>query len=285
MKRLCSLILILGVLAALTVPALADVIWEPADDFFFEHRGECTYVEYQYEAMQDTALYADPEAAPGNPIPAGSLLWVQYLWGEDWGATEWISEDSGYAEGWVRLEDFRRLYSKVDFEADHRAEFVTEEGAVPVTAEETTYIWSFPGSGAVSDSFGGSEGWVPEDDGIGYGTVYTDETGLQWGEVGYYYGARGWVCISDPHNDALPRTAPKYADGTDAPTEAPAEDPAATEAPSPAEEPAPTEAPASPVPAESGGFPVLPVVIVAAVIVVTVVLLLLLRKRDGSEKG
>ena len=42
MKRLCSLILILGVLAALTVPALADVIWEPADDYFYDHRDEIT---------------------------------------------------------------------------------------------------------------------------------------------------------------------------------------------------------------------------------------------------
>ena len=281
MKRLFTLLAALLLLPGLTVPARADLI--PLSDTFYEaHRKECETVNFQYEAIRDTCLYAHPDAAPGHPIPAGTTVEVDYIWETSWGG-------NASSKHWINLEDFRRLYGLSDFEADHQDAFIQEEGAVPVTEETRIQLWSFPGSGISNSSAGGPDGRIPEDGCFFYHLVYTDEDGLKWVET-EFLDQRYWICISDPSSSTLPSTAPKYAEeaptaAVETPTQSPSERP--TEAPAAAAAPAgaPTERPTeAPVISKTASVPVLPVVLVIATVVITVLLILLLRKKTAPRR-
>ena len=50
MKRTLSLLLALVLLLALTPAVSADVIFEPQDSFYWDHRGECQYHSRSYYA-------------------------------------------------------------------------------------------------------------------------------------------------------------------------------------------------------------------------------------------
>lgn len=299
MKKLASICLAALLLFALTLPAAADVIWEPLDSFYEAHRDECTYVEYRYEAQRETHYYLEPDVpSEQEPLPAGTVILVNYLWKDGaWGSTtDWELYSGGVAgngDFWVDLADFRRLYGQSDFANDHRKEFVEEPGSVPV--EGTVYLWSFPGSGENLSL--GEEGWG-QDEEIGYDQVYTDEGGLQWGRVGYYFGIRDyWLCLSDLSNPDLPVTAPRYADeAASAQQTPPADDPVTSEQPQTDAPTKPSGTETEPV-AQRDVIPagteqtqsaqsrlLLPVIgLVAAVVAVTAVLLLVLKKRSRKE--
>ena len=247
MKRICTLLIASLLISSLTVPALADVIWEPGDSFYDSHRFEVKYVEYVYEAVRDTALYASPKAFAGERIPEGQTISINYLWKKNWGAGHVnLVQAGGYQEGWFELTDFRRLYTVVDFESSHQGEFAGREGTVPLERGNPVYLYSFPGSGI---SYPTDTAPVEGEDSLRYTAVYTDPEGLEWGGIEYPEG-RLWVCLSEPRNSSLPRTVPKYAE--DAPPEAPP--------------------------------PLLPAVIVAAVAAVTLLLILLLRKKNAPRR-
>jgi|GEM_PF-6378156 len=244
MKRLCSLLTVLTLLAALTVPAFADIIWEPENDFWRKHRSECTSVyDDRREAQTDAAVYGDPKkSAVTGTIPAGTELAFQWLW-KDGAGGEW-----GYAEqndGWVRLTDFRRLYTESVFRAEHADDIFEESGALPYSAEQAFYSYTFPGSGETSMRFGGQDSVGADDPNFRYDETYTDDDGRIWGVTSFSGKYRFWVCLTDPFNPALPRTAPKYAEAA---APAPVEPAPVDPAPAPAE-PIPAPAPVVPTPA------------------------------------
>ena len=66
MKRTISLLLALIFVLALTPAVRADVIFEPQDSFYWEHRGECQYLSRSYYAdgPENVAeIYRSPESA------------------------------------------------------------------------------------------------------------------------------------------------------------------------------------------------------------------------------
>lgn len=109
MKKAISLLLCLLLTAALTAPALADVIWEPDDDFYFAHFDECRASDEGYLAGTDTTVYADPETpVSAGVIPAGESVATPYIWtdknGDEWGYVEYYDESgAGWIQGWVDL--------------------------------------------------------------------------------------------------------------------------------------------------------------------------------------
>lgn len=111
MKKAISLLLCLLLTAALAVPALADVIWEPNDDFYFAHFDECRASNESYPAAADTTVYADPETPVSvGVIPAGENVPTPYIWtdknGDEWGYVEYYdASDAGWIQGWVDLTD------------------------------------------------------------------------------------------------------------------------------------------------------------------------------------
>lgn len=47
--------------------------------------------------------------------------------------------------------------------------------------------------------------WIIWEDSFDYGSEFTDEEGMHWGNVGYYMGNKDfWVCIDEPENPDLP---------------------------------------------------------------------------------
>ena len=109
MKKLFALFLCLLLAAALTAPALADVLWEPMDDFYFEHMDECRPTDEEFLAEADTPIYYSPQnAAQGGVISAGDTQTVRYVWtdsrGYDWGYVEFW-KDGAMTNGWISLTD------------------------------------------------------------------------------------------------------------------------------------------------------------------------------------
>lgn len=263
MKKIVSVIACLLLLAALAAPALADVIWLPEDSFYESHIDECVRVESRYEAQRDTVVQKSPtDSRATGQIAAGEVVYVYFDW-NGWGYVEhW---DGGAVDGWLDLGAFRRLYDASDFLAEHGAELTDASGVVSREEAPLICLWPYPGARAPWDTLDSAMfDWAEEDP--AYDRTWTDADGRVWGEVGYYYGSRGWVCLDAPGDDTLPALAPYYADETDAPGEAAA-------APS-----AESAAPAEPAP---GGpdLPVLAIVLVAAVVVLTAAAIVLLTRR------
>ena len=107
MKKAFALFLCMLLAAALTAPAMADLIWEPADNFYFEHMDECRRIDEEFLAEENTFLYKSPQdATRTGVIPAGESQLVSYVWtdsrGYDWGYVEFW-KDGAMTHGWVSL--------------------------------------------------------------------------------------------------------------------------------------------------------------------------------------
>ena len=107
MKKLTALFLCLLLAAALTAPAMADMIWEPMDDFYFDHMDECRRIDKEFLAEENTFLYRSPQdATRTGVIAAGEKQLVTYVWtdsrGYDWGYVEFW-KDGAMTNGWISL--------------------------------------------------------------------------------------------------------------------------------------------------------------------------------------
>ncbi len=310
MKKLISLLLCLLLAAMLAVPALADVIWEPWDDFYTQHRSECLHMDARFEAQTDVDVYKSPQKRTVvTTIPVGTEVYISWVWPSDveWGYYEYVT-DTDEGDGWLELSGLRRLYNADDFDREYAGEITEEAGFIPLEEYGSIYIWPYPGSGEWIDCID-SAAWDWAEDPSYYAT-WTDDAGHRWGHVGYYYGIQGWVCLTDPGADDLPRTAPRYADESGAPLPTPeappipeeldepgalaepeiAEEPEIVNEPEAADEPTvpndpvtepePTPLP-TPIP-ERAVQPIVPllVLLVALVVIVTAVILaVLIRKK------
>ena len=107
MKKLLSLLFCLLLTAAATAPALADLIWEPMDDFYFEHYDECRLEEGTFTAEEETKLYRSPEnsaptaiLAPGTTKDVGCYYTAEN--GDEWAYLEYY-DDGVWVKGWVNV--------------------------------------------------------------------------------------------------------------------------------------------------------------------------------------
>lgn len=197
MKRTICLILALIFLLA---PAVrADVIYEPNDSFFWEHRGECQYHSRTYFADGPdnvAVVYRSPESsAVVERVKNGDTLWISYTYvaknGISWGYCENYVEDWA---GWVPMDYLLLKYDYLCFQEEFGSRITEGFGTLEVTGE--VRFWSYPGS-EDSDTVIVDEEYLPE-----YGGVFTDDAGRDWGYIGYHMGLRNvWVCLDDPTAD------------------------------------------------------------------------------------
>lgn len=106
MKRIFALFFCLLLAAALAAPALADVIWEPMDDFYFDHYDECRLEETPFTAEADIPLCRSPkDPASVGVLAAGTTQQILVRWtapnGDEWGYIEYY--DEGWVQGWINL--------------------------------------------------------------------------------------------------------------------------------------------------------------------------------------
>ena len=194
----------------------ADVIWEPENDFFSEHRSESEYMnrDFYVNAEQGSAFVYE---APGSSssfarITNGTVLNVAFTHSKrrvEWGLVEFMINENGEAinasadgslVGWIDMTDLLLVYDCISFNQEHGSEFYSYTGDYDtlIAAGENTVVWTYPGSGVTASG-------LLEVNDLWFQIAYDDEDGRQWGYIGYHYGLRDvWICISDPENAAIP---------------------------------------------------------------------------------
>lgn len=289
-RKLIALLTAVLLLAAMTTPAFADLIWEPMGNNFYEkHRDECEYVNRAYLANGGEG-YVTIKKSPDSSaeimnVANGTTLFINFVWTDKDGIQWGIGYPAGAfdSEGWVPLSDLAMIYDYRDFEEDHSKEFKAYDGCGDDLTEACAY--SYPG-GVFESKL---ESWGDNDFTLSdcFDVLYTDENGLRWSYVGYYYGHRNcWVCIDDPLNEnlgvetVLTVGQVRGSEQLNPPAEPPAEESDAPVQTAPTSTEEATEVlypPAESVP-PAKTFPlwVIPVVLVVVVAVVTAVIV---RKR------
>ena len=192
-----------SMIAASTVTASADVIWEPYNDSFYnKHRDDAQYFYYakSYISDRDIDIYDQPnkkvigtlKAGTSQPIP----VIIEYK-GSDWGVFDY-RYDGEYIDAWICLDGMATVYDSEDFTNEHADEIVPYEGDPAVeTPKEAFYMWKYPGSPInYQESYYGND-----DDFSGYiQSIYKDSHGT-WGYIGYMYGQQNaWVFIDDMYS-------------------------------------------------------------------------------------
>ncbi len=204
-RRITALAIILVLIFSLSLPAAADVIIEPLNDFYDLHRDECDYrYDRNYIVNTDEGhaySYADPEAkTDAKGLPNGEVLRIGWVYtdksGTEWGAY-YIAMNYGKTQ-WIRMSDVTVIYDCFSFLEEYEDEIVKcEYGTYKVEASEEKPViaWSYPGKKA-EWSFSYDDVTVGE----GISSTYTDENGTLWGYIAYYMGSRNlWICLTDPY--------------------------------------------------------------------------------------
>ena len=203
LKRLLALCLTCLMLAALTVPAAADVIWEPNDLFYKTHANECEYIRYRRYLTNSDTGYVYQYQSPASSVttashPNGTEIALAWLYtdgnGETWGLP---SDESG----WVKLSELSLIYDCQEFVREHESELVpfADGSFEPIvsTDEKPVLSWTYPG-GEKSHTLP-----VGEDITEYVHSTYTAEDGKLWGYIIYMYGMRDfWVCLSAPFDES-----------------------------------------------------------------------------------
>lgn len=203
MKKIALFVLSVIMLAALLCPAVyADIIATPhRNTFFNDHFKECEYVDRNYTVSETVAVFSSPEHKKilGH-IEAGSIININHVYtapdGVQWG----ISLTDGYTDGvWMLMSKLTVVYDYISFEEQYGHTFTAYDAAKHVLPEGAICLWTYPNSGVVARYSG-----QPDDAEYiaavvkGIDKVYTDEAGISWGFITYYYGIRNtWVAFAD----------------------------------------------------------------------------------------
>ena len=119
------------------MPAAADVIYEPSNDFLYDHYSECRGVERWYTAASpddELTVYESPESAKAAArVPNGSRIYIYSSYtdrsGNDWG----LCEGNGpYWSGWVPMSYLEEPYDRTAFEKEFASKIRGESGDVKI---------------------------------------------------------------------------------------------------------------------------------------------------------
>ncbi len=257
---------------ALLIPALslADVAWEPENDFYWAHAQQCVYENRAYLARTDVSFCDEPDGKPVFELKSGEQVFIYYTYtdknGKLWGVSERNVENKGWSSGWAALDELERKYDSISFYEEHASELVyPKEGeyalsSISLPAGTQFVAWTYPNSGEIICTMESEEDYLPE-----FSALYTDELGRRWAVCDYYYGVKGfWVFLDDPKSENVPlsqKVTPVPAAETPAPTAAAGESPVPTTA--------------SAQPRSLIARLLLPILLVGGVFLVTVIVLLI----------
>ena len=188
--------------------AYADLLIEPENDFYAQHRNQIIYLGRSFLANGANG-FTTVKKEPGSKneiakLHNGEVTYVQYSClfnGEFWGILTHVGTSSNGKTGWVRLDEMLVLYDYVAFEEDHFNEIYYYNGDYNEIQENRSAIaWPWPGADAPL--------WTFEDldmNSFRASYAYKDNEGREWGFVTYLFGSRNvWFCLSDPLNRDMP---------------------------------------------------------------------------------
>lgn len=180
-----------------TCRVYADVMFEPQDSFYEEHRDECVYVNRAFTTNGPEGkviLYKSPELeVVTNTWKNGETVYISHTY-KDARGIEWgVCDDAG----WAPMAYMELVYDSISFAEEFARDIAEERGMLDEQyMGREIYLWEYPG--ATRENIIAAEHALPE-----YTGVYVDESGRRWGNIGYYYGYRDkWVCLDDPTANA-----------------------------------------------------------------------------------
>lgn len=203
MKRTFCLLLALLLCLAMVPAVRADVIYEPEDSFYWDHRGECQRVDRAYLTNgpdTTTEAYKNPKSsAVAGRVPTGEKVWIYCSYEDEngiaWGFCEYLGEDSW--TGWFPMDYLVLVYDHICFQEEFADRITEGSGSLGPSGSERVHMWSYPGSDTLMAAMFVEGEYLME-----YDRVFTDDAGREWGFVPYYMGVRNtWVCLDTPTAD------------------------------------------------------------------------------------
>ena len=198
--KLLTLLLALLTISALTVPASADVIWEPQDSFYEKHSSECTYVNRQFTAKGPEGkviLYKSPVLPEQVTVwENGYQAYISFTYKDSYGIVWGIFEGENGMTGWMPMAYMEAVYDSISFQEEFEDEIQDHIGELDESCMgEEVFFWKYPGSRDNNSIIIRNN--IPQ-----YRWVYEDPDGHRFGRVAYYFGLRDvWVCIDAPGAD------------------------------------------------------------------------------------
>ena len=209
MKKLWTMLLITAMLAALTAPACADVLWEPENSFYEKHHEDCEYLGRRYMVNSPEGFITVWDAPDGSRVLGQftnrSKLWVYWLY-ENWGVIGHRDGDERI-EGWVDMNDMILLYDHTAFAEDYADQIQPYNGEfADYDGKDAQFnFYEYPGAPEICHWMKATTKFVPELTGIyddgesAIQSIFVDENGLTWGYLGYHYGRiNAWFCLDNP---------------------------------------------------------------------------------------
>lgn len=214
MRRILKTIAISFLLAAVLCPtALADVIWEPFENSFYNtHREDMEYLNRDFYANGQEGyleLFTKPGGNSLGFAKNGETFNISYVYtdevGEGWGLVQYtekgeflVNDSYGENNAYVKIADTLQKYDVWSFDEEFGDEFSPYDGDYSEFSGALV-LWSYPNSGEITANFEETT-----TDHFNISDVYTDDNGRVWGRVSYYYGVKNsWVCISEPANTTI----------------------------------------------------------------------------------
>lgn len=214
-NRIIGIIFVCAMLVSLMGGyAIADVIWEPNDDFYRVHMQDCTYVNRDYYANGESGyleLFTQPGGKSLGFSENAELFHVQFTYALGdviWGVVEYGTEgdrlvprsDGDYESGWINLKDTLLKSDALSFDEANDSEYFAYTGDYSELKDiRNILIWTFPNSGET----GGTIDQIDEN--FAVDNVYKDIDGTQWGHVSYYYAVKNfWICLTKPTDAYIP---------------------------------------------------------------------------------
>lgn len=196
------------VVCLLVIPfstAYADVVVEPENNFYKQHRSELVLLGRHFVVAgegESVSVKEEPDApSDKGQLQSGEVVYLNesILYnGSYWGFIEEY-------EGWVMIDELEVIYDYITFSEEHEGEFYQYEGELPKLAmTRAALAWTWPGSGEYKYLI---EDLDPESFSVYH--AYTDAEGQEWGFIGNYHGYDNfWICIDDPMNRDIPAFNP-----------------------------------------------------------------------------
>lgn len=220
MKRFLTCLLALSALCVLTVPAHADILWEPNGNQFFEqHRKDCSYEGRGYYANGPEGFVTLWNAPNGNVVLSqyenGTKLRVYYIY-RNWGLI-CIWEDGTETSGWTSLADLSLAYDHISFAEEYAGQIRDYGGEFADYSGQAACVnfYEYPGAPEIKSTEEPKPAYLNDyidhltgaaDGNSAIQSVFTDEEGLVWGYVNYLYGpVEGWFCLDRPDGTDFPQ--------------------------------------------------------------------------------